>query len=156
MPGEKQEMVWTVTTHEHREHSTDWYWALGVMALAGAIVSIFMGNDLLAVIIVLGAASIGYLAVRGPREHTVKIDDRGVTIDGTRYPYSAIRSFWVEHEEERPHLFLTLRGLLTPHFSLALDNEAQGAAVRDHLSHHIEEAEQGPHLGEHLAEIFGL
>ncbi|TSC68705.1 MAG: Uncharacterized protein G01um101456_533 [Parcubacteria group bacterium Gr01-1014_56] len=156
MPEGKQEMVWSVTTHEHRARSVDWYWALGVVALLGAIASVFFGNGLLAIIIVLGAASIGYLAARGPREHTVKIDDRGVSVDGTRYPYSAIRSFWVEHEATEPHLFLSMRGVLTPHISLLLDDARQGEAVRAHLLKHIEEEEQGPHIGEHLAEIFGL
>lgn len=156
MPGETQDMVWTVTTHEHRDRSVDWYWALGVIAIAGAVVSVFMGNILLAVIIVLGVGSIGYLAARGPREHVVKIDNRGISIDGSRYAYSAINSFWVEHEVEQPQLFMTLRGIVTPHFSLTLDSEAQGDAVRRHLARHVEEEEQGPHLGEHLAKIFGL
>jgi hypothetical protein len=157
MPGEKKdEMVWSVTTHEHRERSTDWYWALAVGSIAAAVVSVFFGNILFAVVIVLGMGSIGYLAARGPREHMVKIDDRGVSIDGTRYLYATIHSFWVEHETSTPRLFLTLGGIIAPHFSLTLDNEAQGAQVREHLQKHVREEEQGPHLGEHLSQIFGL
>jgi hypothetical protein len=99
MPEGNQEMSWSVITHEHKEHSVDWYWALGVLALAGAVLSVFFGNLLLAVIILLGAGSRwAYLVARGPREHEVKIDDRGLMIDGTRYPYSSIHSFWVEHD----------------------------------------------------------
>jgi len=156
MPESTQDMVWSVTTHEHRERTVDWYWALGVIAVAGAALSVFFGNILFAVVLVLGAVSIGYLAARGPREHTVKIDNRGITIDDTRYPFASVYSFWVEHEQERPHLFLTMRGLLNPHLSLMLDSEAQGNAVREHLLSHIKEEEQGPHVGEHLAEMFGL
>lgn len=149
-------MSWSVTTHEHRERSTDWYWTLGVVALAGVGASIFFGNFLFAVIIALGAFSIGFLAVRGPREHLVRIDDRGISIDGTRYPFSAVHSYWVEHDVEDPRLFMTMRGILSPHFSLVLDNQAQGDLVRDHLKQHVNEEEQGPHAGEHLAQIFGL
>ena len=156
MPGETQDMVWSITTHVHRERNVDWYWALGVIAVAGILVSVFFSNVLLAVIIALGAISIGFLAARGPREHMVKIDDRGVSIDGTRYPFANIYSFWVEHEQESPHLFITMRGILTPHLSLMLDSEAQGAAVREHLQSRVKEEEQGPHLGERLSEIFGL
>ncbi len=156
MPGGTQDMVWSVTTHEHRERSTDWYWGLGVIALVACGASIFFGNFLFAVIIALGALSIGYLAARGPREHLVRIDDRGLTIDGTRYPFSAIHSYWVEHDTEVPRLFMTMRGVLSPHFSLVLDDDAQGQAVRAHLKQHVSEEEQGPHAGEHLAAIFGL
>jgi len=156
MPGGKQEMVWSVTTHEHRERSTDWYWALGLVGVAGAVASVFFGNAMLAIIIVLGLGSIGVLAVRGPREHLVKIDERTLTIDGTRYPFSSILSFWVEHDTDTPRLFMTLGGVIAPHFSLTLDSRSQAADVREHLRRHIKEEEQGPHLGEHLAEIFGL
>jgi hypothetical protein len=143
-------------THEHREHSTDWYWGLGVAAVGGAAVAIFFGNVLFAIILVLGAGCIGYLAARGPREHSIKIDDHGVSVDGTRYPYSAVRSFWVEHDQDNPRLFLSMRGALSPHFSLTLDSAEQGAQVRSHLQRFVQEREQGPHAGERLAQLFGL
>jgi hypothetical protein len=154
--GDQNDMVWSVTTHEHRERSTDWYWALGLVAVAGAVASVFFGNTLLAIILLLGLGSIGFLAVRGPREHQVKIDHRGVTIDGTRHPFTSIHSFWVETDREPPHLFMTLGGVLTPHLSLALDDLSQARSVREHLLKHVTEEEQGPHVGEYLAEIFGL
>jgi hypothetical protein len=149
-------MEWSVTTHEHRERTADWYWGLGVLALAGGVAAIFFGNFLFAVIIAIGAVSIGFLAARGPREHRMRIDDRGLVIDGTRYPYSAVHSFWVEHEADNPHLFMTMKGILSSHFSLTLDSEAQGTEVREHLGQHIQEAEQGPHVGEQLAHLLGL
>jgi hypothetical protein len=139
MPGEKQEMVWSVTTHEHKERSTDWYWALGVGSLAAAVVSIFFGNVLFAIVILLGGGSIGYLAARGPREHLFKIDDHGVSIDGTRYIYANIHSFWVERDSPAPRLFMTLGGVISPHFSLTLDDQVQGQAVREHLRQHVQE-----------------
>ena len=57
---------WSVDTHEHRDHSTDWYWGLGLLAIAGAGLALFFGNLLFAVIIVMAAGSIGVLALRGP------------------------------------------------------------------------------------------
>jgi hypothetical protein len=156
MPGEREELVWSVTTHEHRERSTDWYWGLGVLALAGAAASIFFGNVLLAVIIAIGSISIGYLAARGPREHLIRIDARGLSVDGTRYKWDSVMSFWIERDAEQPRLFFTMRGLIMPYVSFELDDRAQGEAVHAHLRKHVEEVEQGPHLGEHLAEIFGL
>lgn len=149
-------MVWSVITHEHRERSVDWFWALGLIALAAGVASVLFGNVLFAIVIFLAAGSVGFLAARGPREHLVKIDDHGIAIDGTRYPFSSIHSFWIEHGVEFPRLFMTLKGALTPHFSLTLDSEAQGKSVREHLARHVEEQEQGPHVGEHLAQIFGL
>ena len=151
MAGE-QGIAWMVETHEHKERSTDWYWGLGLGALAGAAVSVFLGNVLLALILLIGAGSIGYLAFRGPRQHRVAIDERGVSIDGTLYPYESIHSYWVTEER----LFLTTSGLLAPHLSVPLDDAAHAQAVHNFLGKRLPEEEQHPYLGEHLAELLGL
>ncbi|MBX4191962.1 hypothetical protein KW798_00540 [Candidatus Parcubacteria bacterium] len=155
MPEEKH-ITWEVKTHMHREHSTDWYWALGTFGVVGAGLSIWFGNGLLAIILLVGTLSIGVLAARGPRDHIVRIDTRGISIDGTMYNFSTIHSFWVERDGETPRLFLTTNSLLMPRVSLPLDSHEQGQLVRDHVRDFVKEEEQHPHMGEHLAEIFGL
>lgn len=155
MPEEKH-ITWEVSTHEHRERSNDWFWALGTFALVGSALAVWFGNGLLAIILILGTGSIGYLALRGPRTHTVRIGKRGITIDGTLYTYPTIHSFWVEHDTAKPLLLLTTNAVLTPRISLPLDSQTQGEEVRVHLREFVKEEEQEPHLGEHLAEVFGL
>jgi hypothetical protein len=159
-------LVWHVSTHEHRDHTADWYWGLALASLAGIIVSIWLGNFLLAVIIALAALSIVTLSMRGPREHQVRIDGRGVTIDGTLYRYSNIQSFWVAVDEplpERSHelqpriwLYITTSGYLHPHITIPIESMHQGHEVRDRLLKFVDEEEQHPHFGEHLAELLGL
>ncbi|MDO8518041.1 MAG: hypothetical protein Q7S26_01995 [bacterium] len=154
--AQEQTITWHVQTHEHRERSSDWYWALGLLALAGAGASVFFGNILLAIILVVGAGSIGLLAARGPREHAVKIDKRGVSLDGTLYLYPAIQSFWVEEEVGEPTLFLTTNSIVMPHVSVPLDNAAHAGQVRAYLRRYVEEEEQWPHFGENIARLLGL
>ncbi len=156
MQAQGQDISWHVQTHEHRERSSDWYWALGLLGLVGAGLSIFFGNVLLAIILVVGAGSIGLLAARGPREHEVKIDRRGITLDGTLYPYPAVQSFWVEEEAGEPKLFLTTNNLLMPHISVPLDSAAHAGQVRAYLRGYLEEEEQWEHFGENVARLLGL
>jgi len=147
---------WTVLTHVHREHTADWYWALGLSAAVGAALSIWLGNLLFGILIILCAGSIGFLAARGPREHEVEIDDRGISIDGTLHPYRSIKSFWVGGDAEFPRLYLTTTGLMSPRLSFPLDDINHAQAVQNYLSQRVEEVEQEPHLGEHVAEMLGL
>ncbi len=156
MPKPDGELSWQVASHTARERSNDWFWGLGALAIVGAIAAVVFGNALLAIIIGLGAFSIGYLALQEPREHSVVIGPRGVSIDGTRYPYKSIHSFWVEHAEHDARLFITMHGVLAPHFSLYLSDTIEGDTVRRYLKKYVTELEQGPQLGEHVAEIFGL
>ena len=151
-----QELTWQVASHTTRERSNDWYWGLGAIALVGAIASIVFGNILLAVIILLGAFSLGYLTAQKPREHTISVGPRGISVDGTRYPYRSIRSFWVEHNETHAHLFVTMQGIVAPHLSIYLADTVEGDAVRRYLKKYVPEVEQGPQFGEQLAEILGL
>jgi len=165
MAPQEQTISWNVLTHTHKERSTDWYWAFGLIALVGIGVSIFFANYMLAIILFVGMGSISILAARGPREHSVRIDKRGVAIDGTLYPFRTIQSFWVEIEESREdypqyepqaRLFLTTSGILSPHITVPLDHPEHAAQVRDYLRAVVKEEEQRPHFAEHLAEILGL
>ena len=151
-----QVIAWNVHSHVHRERTSDWYWALGLIALVGAAASIFFGNTLLAVILVVGAASVGVLASRTPREHGVRIDARGISIDGTLYPYASVQSFWVEESGDAPRLFVSTSGIIAPHLTLPLQDRARAGQVRSFLKKYATEEEQGPHFGEHIAEFFGL
>jgi hypothetical protein len=154
----EQEIVWHVLTHEHKEHTADWYWALGLLTLVGAGLSMYFGNLLLALILIIGAGSIVMLKIRGPREHQVRVDQRGITLDGTVYPWKSIHSFWVNDDEARggPCIYLTTHSLLTPRVTVPLDSKEHAAQVRAYVKRYAEEEEQWPHFGEHLAELLGL
>lgn len=155
-PTRDQTISWTVITHVHKEHSVDWYWSAGIIAVVAAGISIWLGNLLFALIILVAVGSLGGLFMRGPREHAVRVDNRGVSIDGTLYPYRSIKSFWVERDPEYPRLYLMTHAVVSPHIMLPLDNTAQAEQVRSYLKRLVQEEEQDPHFGEHLANMFGL
>ena len=161
-----EEIGWRVQTHEHKEHSADWYWGVGLATLLGAAVSIYFGNILLAAIIVIAIGLLALLAIRGPREHEVLINGKGVHIDGTLYRYNNLQSFWVCYDEPLPQyaqerqpriwLALTTNGYIHPQITVPLDSFDHGNMVREYLLHFIEEQEQHPHFAEHLAELLGF
>lgn len=156
MSDSSAELTWHVASHTGRPHSNDWYWGLGGIALVGAIACITFGNFLLAIIITLGAFTVGYLAVQRPREHVISLTSTGIAIDGTVYSYANVRSFWVEHVEKNARLYVSMKGVLVPHFSIYLADNIQGDEVRAFLAQHVQEVEQGPQFGDRVAEIFGL
>ena len=147
---------WDVVTHVHKERTADWYWALGLVAVVAAGVSIWLANILFAIIILVAAGSLGVLAARGPREHNVHISEKGISIDGTLYAYRALKSFWVDKNPEYPRLYLLTHGIMAPHIMLPLDSTVQGEQIRSYLRPRLEEVEQEPHFGEHILELIGL
>ena len=154
----EQEIVWHVLTHEHKEHTADWFWALGLLTLVGAGLSVYFGNILLALILIIGAGSIVTLKIRGPREHQVRVDVRGIALDGTLYPWKTVGSFWVNTNPEHGDLcmYLMTKSFLHPRITVPLDNLEHAADVRAFCKRFAQEEEQWPHFGEHLAEMLGL
>ncbi len=154
--AEDSGIQWSIDTHEHHERSVDWYWGLGLIALAAAILSIVLGNALLAVIIFLAAGSLGMLVYRGPREHTVGLNPRGVSMDGTLYRWSSVVSFWIQQDTREPHLLISTQGILHPQLVISLGDPSRAQNVRAYMKRFAKEEEQHPHVGHHIAQMLGL
>lgn len=146
---------WHVDSHEDNERSNDWYWGLALITLASIGLCIFIGNYLLAVILILGAASLGIVALRGPREHEVRITSRGLSLDGTLYKWASVESFWIE-EGRDPHLLITTKGVLHPQLVIPLMDGNRARNAREYLRRLIKEEEQEAHLGHHVVRLLGL
>lgn len=156
MAEQSSGLSWQVLTHVHKERSADWYWALGLFAVLGSGISIYFNNILLVFILVIGAACIGFLTARGPREHNVHVDNRGVTVDGTLYPYTSIHSFSVGgHEGQAQSLVLSVSSLLMPHITLPLEGMSPDV-VRMTMRRYCKEEVYQPRIIDSLAEIAGL
>ncbi|MGE5540861.1 MAG: hypothetical protein ACM3TU_01070 [Bacillota bacterium] len=114
---------WTGHEYSFEEKGSDWYWALGIMAVAGIVASILFGNIILALVIAAGAAALGLEAARHPREHYFAITDRGVVIDRDLYPYESMLSFSVlEYADESlpPSLSIKTKHVLAPHLLIPI------------------------------------
>ena len=50
---------WEVPAYEHRPKTSDWYWALGIIAVSGSVAAFFLGNFLFGVLILVVAYTMG-------------------------------------------------------------------------------------------------
>ena len=135
--------------------SADWYWALGIIAVAGAATSFILGNILFSILIVVGALSLGLHAARPHKEIAVEINRRGLVLNETLYPYDSLESFWVEENESMPKLFIKLERALVPQLMIFIE-DIDPDAVRDFLLEHLEEEETAEPFTERIAEFFGF
>ena len=160
--AEDSGIQWSIDTHTHTERTIDWYWGLGLIALAAAVLSVVLGNPLLAVIIFLAAGSLGILVHRGPREHTVGLNPRGVSMDGTLYRWDSVVSFWIEGTHgplpagRQAHLLISTQGILHPQLVISLGDPGRAQNVRAYIKRFAKEEEQHPHMGHHIAQMLGL
>jgi len=84
---------WSALEYNHKEHSPDWYWAVGLIVLAVFVIAIWTGSYLFGIFVVISGASLFLLNLRHPHEVKFSITNEGLTIDKDTYEWEKIKSF---------------------------------------------------------------
>lgn len=146
---------WVTPEHHQSEKSREWYWAVGIIAGTGAILAFLFGNKIFAVFIIVGAFALTMNAHRTPRQLHVEINDRGLVIDKTLYPFQHLESFWVDVDHHEPRLIIKSRKTFMPFISLIL-RDIDDEDVRQIMLKYIAEVEHPEPLGKRVLELLGF
>lgn len=90
---------WRAYEYHHHPKGSDWFWALGIIAVSVAAASIIFGNLFFALMILIAAAVLGLHANQEPKLIDIELSEKGVRIDKLFYPYKTLESFCVEQHE---------------------------------------------------------
>ena len=117
-------IYWEAPEHIHVEKTGDWYWILGIIAIAGSVVSIIFGNILFSIVIILSATVMMLYAHHPPRIINFKISGRGIRVDDTLYPYSTLESFFIDEDHRHgPQLIVKPKKLLSQFLIIPIPEE---------------------------------
>jgi len=147
-------LTWEGYEHHHIERSRDWYWALGIIAIAGALISILFSNIMFALLIVVAAFTLALVATHPPHVAEFSLSERGLSIDGILYTYAEMRSFWIQ-DGERPVLFIDTPRFLTPDVIIPL-NDIDLESLHSFLSERVTEKEMQEPFPYKVLEMFGF
>ena len=147
---------WSAYEHEHIERGSDWFWALGIIAVCAAVGSILFHDFLFALLILLAAFIFGLLANIPPELVRFEVSDRGVRVGGTLHRYDEIISFWVEDERgPHPRLLVDTTKPMAPNLIIPIE-EVDPHAIRLFLREHAAEVPMKEPFSHKLLEFFGL
>jgi hypothetical protein len=137
------EPIFTWDGHEYtfEEHGPDWYWALGIVAAAAALVSILFGNVLLALVIAAGAVAVALQSAKHKRTHRFEIHEHGIAVDEAFYPYESMRDFAILEFIDPslpPALSLKTNHILAPHLLIPI-HEYDPEDVYEYVNIHVPE-----------------
>jgi len=133
-------IFWNAPTHFYVDKKPDWYWAVGIVTLALAVVSFIFGEVITGIFVVVAAVALVLHASKPPPSIRHVINDRGILLGDTLYPFLNLDSFWIPHEEEPPKLLVKSRKLLAPLMVIYID-EVDPEDVRQILLKYIAETE---------------
>ncbi|HVU06470.1 MAG TPA: hypothetical protein VHE10_01635 [Candidatus Paceibacterota bacterium] len=131
-----KEFRWQTLEYVYSEKSSDWYWTVGIVSVAIAVVAVIFGDALFGVVVAIGAFSLTMLSSRQPKTISVEVTDKGVAIDKTLYPYPALDAFSVDEDHHHgPRLLLKSKKVVMPLITVqvATDPDALRAFLVTHL-----------------------
>lgn len=151
---------WKAYEYIHEPKSADWYWALAVIGLAIAGASVIFGNYIFGVLVIVGVISLAVHAHHHePKLVSFMLNEKGVKIDHTFYPYKTLESFDIEtHETEIgtfAKIFIKSRKTLMPLIVIPIA-EVHPEDVREYLLIFLEEGEHIESAGHRLLEWLGF
>jgi hypothetical protein len=154
---ESKKIVWQAREHGNHERSNDWFWVVGIVAVAGAILMIYFDNLLFALVILVGAFALMLQAHKKDDLITFEISRKGIRIDDKLFPYSMIESFWVIDEEVDDKILLKSKKPLMPLIIIPYDSDTTDPdEIRDYLLDYVHEDELHEPFHQKLMESIGL
>ena len=148
-------LLWSALEYEDKERTPDWFWGLGIVALALAGLSIYFENYLLAVLIAISAFSLALFAARKPEYTEYELHEDGIRINKTFYPFNTLQSFWVEQFSAEPKIIIVSKKFFVPHIIIPIaDHDPK--KIREFLLNKLEEVEHHEPLLHIITERLGM
>ena len=151
----KEPIIWETPEYVYRERSTDWYWAVGIIAISISITSILFNNILFAIFIALSFFTLMLYTKRTPHTLQIKIDDRGIQVGRVKYPYSSLESFWVEDRFGDDKIIMKSKKLTMPYIVITIE-DTEVDEVRNRLKKFLTEEEHTEPLARRIMEYLGF
>lgn len=146
---------WTGPEHHYTYKNGEWYWAVGIVALTAAILAIIFDNPIFGIFIIVGACTLVIHAHNPPKEISIEINDRGIIINKTLYPFLHLESFWIDNDHNEPRLMIKSRKTFVPLLSIII-RDIDDEDVRQVLLKYIAEVEHPEPLGKRILELLGF
>lgn len=153
--NETKNLTWSAPEYEHKEQNQDWFWALGVVVIAGSITSIIFKNYFFAILLILAGFLMAMFAIKKPDTVTYQVNEKGLKIRDRVYPYETIKYFWVR-QDENPHLFIHSQRLFMPIIQVPIDSNLREEIREIFLYHGVEEQEMKEHPTEKVMDFLGF
>ena len=146
----KVELSWDTSEYTHVKKSIDWYWILGIIAVAAFVSAIIFHDTLFGILILLSAGMLAYLSTKPSSDLSVHITDRGIFVNDIYYPYKKIKNFWVDADTYMllittdrffmPIVNIPIEGVAPADVRLALRNYSKEEEIHESSAHKFMES----------------
>lgn len=151
----EDKIQWKAFEYNHREKSSDWFWAVGIIAFSAAAAAIIFHNTIFAIFIVLSAFTLSMYAARKPSLINIELNNQGVIVDKYLFPYKNIEKFWVSERQSGNVLIIKSLKKALP-FTTISTEQVDPEEIREYLSRHAKEEEMAEPFVQTMMEYLGF
>ncbi len=156
MPRPSFKIEWDAHEYEHKERSSDWFWAVGIVSVSLTIAAIILGNIILGILILISTFTLSLFANRPPNTLRVVVDEKGITRGRIRYPYATLESFWIDTEHPHKKIILRSEKMFMPLIIVPLGDEADIEQLHENISQFLPEEFHSLPFVERILEYLGF
>lgn len=150
-----EKLSWSAPEYEEKERGNDWFWALGVIIVAGSAASIIYGNYFFAALLIIGGLLLRFFAIKKPDIIFYELGDKGLRMQNQLYLYENIKSFHIE-TEGYPTLFIKSERFFMPIISVPIDLSMVDEIHDIMLGKNIEEEKMQEHSSVKIMDSLGF
>ena len=156
-----EKLTWSAFEYEDKEHSRDWFWALGIIIVTSSVAAIIFNDYFFAALLIISGILLGFFATKKPATIFYELNNKGLKVGNRIYPYENIKSFWVQirqHEEEniKPLLFIHSERIFMPIITIPITETIVEEIHTILSSRDVPETEMKEHPSDKIMEILGF
>lgn len=130
---ENQIVTWEAYDKQDKERKVDWFWALGIIGIAGSVLAFIFDNFLFGVFILLGITVLIFTVSQKKRKILYKIDHQGIHIGTEFVPYTKIVSFYLDETGEWGKILLHTKHPISPIVGIYYEDKNLGDDIYEIL-----------------------
>jgi len=145
-------------THDkiEKDQKVDWFWAVAIIGIVGAVLAFLFGNFLFGVFILLSIIILMFFATQKPKEISCEINEKGLVIEKQLIPYSKMISFWLEESIEPHKLLIHTTHSISPILDVYYESKEIGDEIYEALIERIEEKPLVEPISQQIFEKLGF
>ena len=148
-------LEWEAPEYNHKKRTPDFLWTIGLIALAIAIASIWFGNLVFAIFVLVAGASLIMFTIREPEQMNFAVKTEGLMVGKDKYEWKNIKGFNIIKGDPYGKLLIETSKYFLPVYAIPLPTSViEGVKVE--LSKVIQKAEIKESASMAFAEKIGL
>jgi len=91
-----RKIQWSTPEYNHKKRTADWFWTIGLVAVIGAGIAIWLHNYVFAIFILVSGACLILFTLREPQDINFSIQTEGFYISKEEHEWKEVKGFHIK------------------------------------------------------------